>query len=174
MRSGTGYVRVMQNTESEHDRGDADEERRRYRELLEELRTMIPGAQVLLAFLLTVPFAARFGQVDETGKTVFVVSLMCAAAATVLFLAPAAYHRFADRSDRRARLRFGVRTAVVGLMLLGLAVAGVTFVVVRFLFGGVLAGTLAGALAALAFGLWVVVPIVDRHRSDGSSEFARH
>lgn len=133
---------------------------------------MIPGAQVLLAFLLTVPFSTRFSEVDETGKTVFVVSLMCSASATLLFLAPAAYHRFADRSDRRARLHFGVRTAVAGLMLLGLAIVLATFVVVRFLFGGALAASLAGVVAALAFGLWVLVPTVDRRRSDGESEVA--
>lgn len=159
--------------DSEGGRGGEEEERRRYRELLEELRTMIPGAQVLLAFLLTVPFAARFTELDQTGKTVFVVSLTCAAAATVLFLAPAAYHRLGDRSDRRARLRFGVRTAVAGLMLLGLAVAMATFVVVRFVFAGVLAASVAGALAALAVAMWIVAPISDRHRSHGESEVAR-
>lgn len=37
-----------------------DEQCERYRELLEELRTIIPGAQVLFAFLLTLPLASRF------------------------------------------------------------------------------------------------------------------
>jgi hypothetical protein len=31
-------------------------------ELLNELRVALPGAQVLLGFLLTVPFATRFGR----------------------------------------------------------------------------------------------------------------
>ena len=135
---------------------------------------MIPGAQVLLAFLLTVPFSSRFDQVDDTGKIVFVCSLACSATATILFLAPAAFHRFANRDDRRARLEFGIRTAVLGLMLLGLAVALGIFVVVRFLFGGVLAVALAGSVALLAGVLWIVVPVVQRARSDGVSEFGRH
>jgi hypothetical protein len=55
---------------SEADEKDKEEERERYRELLEELRTIIPEAQVLFAFLLTVPFAARFSQIDSCGKIV--------------------------------------------------------------------------------------------------------
>ena len=160
------------------DDGDRDpeevEERRRYRELLEELRTMIPGAQVLLAFLLTVPFSSRFERVDETGKIVFVVSLACSAAATVMFLAPSAFHRLADRDDRRSRLEFGIRTAVLGLMLLGLAVALAIFVVVRFLYSTALALVLAGSIAVLATALWIVVPLLQRTRSDGVSELGRH
>lgn len=38
-----------------------DEDRERYIELLGELRTVIPGVQVLFAFLLTAPFSSRFG-----------------------------------------------------------------------------------------------------------------
>lgn len=45
---------------------DADEggfaiDRLRYRELLEELRTILAGVQVLFAFLLTAPFSRRGG-----------------------------------------------------------------------------------------------------------------
>jgi hypothetical protein len=47
---------------------EKDEERQRYSELLGELRTVIPGVQVLFAFLLTVPFSSRFEQVDRVGR----------------------------------------------------------------------------------------------------------
>ena len=58
---------------------DEDVSRERYRELLEELRTIIPGAQVLLGFLLTVPFAGRFTEVDDLGEAVFLVALVAVA-----------------------------------------------------------------------------------------------
>lgn len=66
---------------------DADEDwrlRERYRELLEELRTIIPGVQVLFAFLLTVPFSSRFTELDALGRRVFTGSLVAAALATVV------------------------------------------------------------------------------------------
>ncbi len=43
--------------------GEDGQERRarELAELLQELRVVLPGVQVLFAFLLTVPFAAGFG-----------------------------------------------------------------------------------------------------------------
>jgi hypothetical protein len=145
-----------------------EERRERYRELLEELRTIMPGAQVLLAFLLTVPFASGFAEIDGLGKGVFTVSLICAATSTVLFLAPAAYHRVAGRGDHARRLAFGVATTLCGLALLSVAVALAVFVVVRYLYETSLGAVVAGALAALAAGLWLLVPLLDRRaRTDG-------
>lgn len=117
------------------------EQRDRYRELLEELRMMIPGVQVLFAFL-TVPFSARFSEIDALGKIVFAVSLVAVAIATVLFVAPATYHRLSDRHDRRGRLRYGVKTKLTGLALLGLSISCAMFVVVRFLFDSTALGVL--------------------------------
>lgn len=149
------------------------EERQRYQELLGELRTIIPGAQVLFAFLLTVPFAARFSEIDTLGKTIFMASLLAVAAATVLFLAPAAYHRLSDRRDRRRRLRFGVRMALVGLVLLGLSMSCAVFVVIRFVFGSSgIGAAVAGLPAALAVLTWFILPVLHRRRSGGPSEAA--
>lgn len=39
-------------------------------ELLTELRVALPGAQVLLGFLLTVPFATRFGRISSLDRAV--------------------------------------------------------------------------------------------------------
>lgn len=147
------------------------EERRRYDELLAELRTIIPGAQVLLAFLLTVPFASRFAQVDRLGKVVFTVSLMAIGAAVVLFFAPTAYHRLADRQDRRGRLRYGVRLALAGMALVGLSITCAVFVVVRFMFESAeLAIALALGTGALAVSTWLVVPLAHRKRRNATAE----
>ncbi|MEX2532681.1 MAG: DUF6328 family protein, partial [Nitriliruptoraceae bacterium] len=55
----------------------ADEEqlRDRYREALDQYRTILPGVQVLLAFLLTVPFTQRFEQLDDLGHQLFMVAI---------------------------------------------------------------------------------------------------
>lgn len=140
-----------------------EEKRERYRELLEEVRTIIPGVQVLFAFLLTVPFASRFDQVDTLGKIVFTLSLVAVALATILFLAPAAYHRLAGHRDRQGRLRFGVRTALAGLFLLALSITCAVFVVVRFLFdSAALGAATAAATALLAIVMWYVLPVYRR------------
>jgi hypothetical protein len=154
----------MNNTSDDTNATKVDEEQReRYRELLEELRTILPGAQVLFAFLLTVPFSGGFAEVDQTGKVVYLVALASVAAATVLFFAPAAHHRVADDVDRSVRVRFGVRTQLVGLVLVAVGVAAGLFLVVRFLFDWRAAVAISGSITALVILLWVVRPLVDQH-----------
>ena len=62
-------------------------------ELLNELRVALPGVQILFAFLLPVPFTQRWNDVTQFQKDVFFVTLMAAAVATVLLIAPTAFHR---------------------------------------------------------------------------------
>ena len=52
-------------------------------ELLQELRIVIPGVQILFAFLLTVPFSQGFSKLDSLQRGVFFATLLCTAAATV-------------------------------------------------------------------------------------------
>src|SRR5918996_1213051 len=91
-------------------------------ELLNELRVAIPGVQVLFAFLLTVPFTQRFGDVSEFQKTVYFVTLLCAAAASAFLIAPSAYHRLRFRQrDKHQMVVTSNRLAIVGLAFLALA-----------------------------------------------------
>lgn len=159
MQFGSIVAAAMTGEESRNTK----EERERYQELLGELRTIIPGAQVLFAFLLTAPFAGRFSQVDYLGKIIFSISLGSIAAATILFLAPAAYHRLADHRDRRGRLRFGVKTTLTGLFLLGVSITCVIFVVIRFIFDSSIAGAVLAAFAALLqVIMWYILPMRGR------------
>ncbi len=166
------------------DAQDDDEQRERYRELLEELRTIIPGVQVLFAFLLTVPFSTRFTALDDLGVYVFSVALTTVGLATVTLLTPAAYHRIAPRHDRSQRIKLGVRVTVAGMALLAVAIGSSVFVVGRLIFtteldngeevaGAGLASELALAVVGLIVGtavaLWFVVPFVRRNRDGEGS-----
>lgn len=153
---------------------EVDEERERYRELLEELRTIIPGVQVLFAFLLTVPFSSRFETIDDLGAQVFAVSLLTVGLAAVVLLTPAAYHRLTPRHARSQRLKLGVRVAITGMALLSVAIGCAVFVVGRLIFAtqstapaDVLSPTgIGGALAAIISGtavfLWFLLPWLRR------------
>ncbi|MFO7965778.1 MAG: DUF6328 family protein [Desulfobacterales bacterium] len=155
----------------ENSHSDKRKERERYRELLEELRTIIPGAQVLFAFLLTVPFSSRFSGIDRLGKIIFTISIIAVAASTILFLSPAAYHRLANREDRLGRLRFGIKTTLAGLSLLAVSMTCALFVVIRFLFDSPgFSAVVAAAIAGLTLVTWYILPFVRRKRSGGKSE----
>lgn len=96
---------------------------------------------------------------------------MTVTAATVLFLTPAAYHRLTGHQDGRGRLRFGVKTTLIGLLLLVLSVTCAVFVVVRFLFDSSTLGALmAAATAMLTFTMWYLLPLLRRQHSGEASE----
>ncbi len=139
-----------------------DELRERYRELLEELRTILPGVQVLFAFLLTAPFSARFGDLDEFGRDLYSVALIGTTLAMVVFLTPAAYHRIAPRQERDQRVRTGVTLMITGMGVLGVSVLVAVFTVLRFIFDARTGMAVAVPGAAIVLALWLVMPWMRR------------
>ncbi len=153
------------------EQNDADDQRTgrrvRYRELLEEVRTVVPGVQVLFAFLLTAPFSSRFPKLDGVGRFLYGIAVVAAAVSTVLLLAPTSYHRLERLSqqepvDRRQRIRFANRTVISGLAFLMVAIVATVLLVTRFVYGNVPGAAVAFSVAALGILMWYVVPYV-RH-----------
>ena len=155
---------------------EVEEERDRYRELLEELRTVIPGVQVLFAFLLTVPFSSRFDALDSTSTQVFAVSLASVALATVVLMTPTMYHRLTPRHDRGRRIKLGVRVTIAGMALLAVAIGASVFVVGKLIFevnsavpaedvsSTQIGITISAVVAGTAVFLWFVLPLLRRDR----------
>jgi hypothetical protein len=142
-------------------------------ELLQELRVILPGVQVLLAFLLTAPFQQRFGSITGSMRNAFFAAIVCATVATACLIAPSAHHRMRWRAGDKERLvRVGNRMTIVGTVFLAAAIVLALFVVTDVLFATNLAVlTAVGALVVFA-GLWYVVPMVgarDAQDSRGAS-----
>jgi hypothetical protein len=147
--------------ESRHERID-----RELIELLNELRVALPGVQFLFAFLLVVPFQQKGSQITDLQRGVYFVALAAAALATALLIAPAAQHRILFRQyDKEALLRRSNRSAVAGLLALGLAICAAMFLVVDVVFDHTLAGLTAGVLALLLVWWWLAVPLWQRARN---------
>ena len=147
-----------------HDGENIEEERERYRELLEELRVILPGVQVLFAFLLTAPFSNRFAELDDLGRNVFAASLLGVALTAVMLMTPAAYHRLAPRLDRAERLGVGIVLTIAGMTLLGLSIAAAVFVVVRFMMSSTAWGAAFGGITLLGVvALWFAMPLGQAH-----------
>jgi hypothetical protein len=138
---------------------DRDELRQRYYGLLQELRILLPGIQVFVAFLLTAPFAQRFGELDELGRAAFGVSLIAGVVAVIAFVTPTAFHRFGDPQSRSERLKWAIRTTRIGIAFMALSLLSALFVVCRMIYGtrtGCIAVGIVGSLMALA---WLVLPL---------------
>jgi hypothetical protein len=148
------------------DVADRAELRNRYYGLLQELRVVLPGVQVLLAFLLTVPFANRFGQLDQAGRAAFAIALVGALLSVVCLLTPTVYHRVAERTERSARLAWSIRLTRVGLVLLGVSLITSFWCVARFVYGTATAWLLTTPIAVAIGALWIVIPRASGGRPD--------
>ena len=153
-----------QQVETEQERLD-----RELDQLLNELRVAMPGVQVLFAFLLAVPFQQRFGAVTEFQKGVYFGTLLAAAAASALFIAPTAFHRLMFRArDKPHLIVISSKLAIGGLVCLAIAMNGAVLLVTDVLFDGVAVVVTVAITAALFVGLWFVLGIVRRLGSERS------
>lgn len=144
---------------SAHDPGSLDD-------LLQETRVLLTGAQVLTAFLITVPFSSGFARLVATERGVYGATFLSALASLVLFTSVAAYHRLNwPLRDRPRFKRFATRVVVVGLVPLSLALVLATHLVLQPLFGTLWASLATGLVGLLIGGLWWVLPLASRlHR----------
>lgn len=161
----------------EPDKRETHKERidRELMELLNELRVALPGVQFLFAFLLIVPFQQTVDTITGFQRDVYYVALASAAVATALLIAPAAQHRVLFRQqDKEGLLKRSNRSALAGLVALGLAICASLLLVIDVLFSLTLAWLTAGALAVLLLWWWVAVPFWQRaHDGQGADSRER-
>jgi hypothetical protein len=142
--------------------GDLPEQtiNRNWTELVQELRATQIGVQVLIGFLLALPYTDKFGTLDHVEKTAYLVVLSLAVIASGAVLAPIAYHRILFRRGLRPWLvETANKIARIGLVLAALSMCGVVFLAFDIAVGTV-AGALASVVAAVGYvSLWLVVPL---------------
>jgi Family of unknown function (DUF6328) len=129
-------------------------------ELLQEVRVVQTGVQVLFAFLLTVPFSSRFDAITAFQRGTYFAALAGAAAASVLLIAPTAIHRILFRlGQKEYMVELSNRLALGGLLSTAVAMIAVMLLVSDVMFGmGV--GIAVAAATALAFGgVWAALPL---------------
>ncbi len=152
----------MTNEESKDERLD-----RELIEFLNELRVVLPGVQVLFAFLLTVPFTNQFTKITNTQRQVFFAIFICTTAATALLIAPSAYHRLRWRDfDKERMLRTSNRLSIAGMIFLTLAIVGAAFLVTDLLYHPAAAALVTAAVALFFAWFWWGLPL-SRKLRDG-------
>ena len=129
-------------------------------ELLQELRVAQTGVQILFAFLLTLSFTERFGDIDDVQRGTYVVTLLCSVLTAGLFVAPAAVHRVTFRRGVKAEtVQLGHRLFSLGLGALVLTLTGAVLLVLDVAVGRSFAITTAAVVCAVLVALWFVLPL---------------
>ena len=147
---------------------DLDQE---WEETLDEIRVILPGTEVLFAFLLTIPFSSRFSEISGTDKTIYFIAFICAAVATIFFIAPGVYHRLEWRQrDKDHMLQLTTRLIIVGTVVLAVAVTAVVFFVSNFLYGSAIGAAVAAVIVGIIFWLWYGLALARRLRRKGGAQ----
>lgn len=148
---------------------DRDESRahqldRNWAELIQELRVIGTGVQILFAFLLSIAFQARFSQTSPAQRDLYLVTLLLSGMAAALLIAPVAMHRFLFGIYVKDKLvSLTNRISFVGLAVLSLSMVGAIVLTADWV-GGTLAAVLCGVGAAVVFGAaWFAMPLAVRH-----------
>jgi hypothetical protein len=158
-------------TDQDWDRDQRDEtptERldRNWADLLQELRVVQTGVQLLTGFLLTLPFQQRLTELTSFERSLYLGTVASAVISTGLLIGPVMLHRMLFRRHARLVMVTGAhRLAMLGTSFLAVAIVGVVLLIFDLVAGttaGIVAAVVAGVVLA---GLWAVVPAVIRIRN---------
>jgi hypothetical protein len=132
---------------------------RNFADLLQEVRVMLTGVQLLFGFLLTLAVSDRFRTIDPAIKILYVGVLMTAALTIGLLVAPVCYHRRVFQRGRKQELvRASHRLVTAGLATMWLTVLGAVVLVLSLILHKVIVLLLAVVLGAVLAGLWWLLP----------------
>jgi hypothetical protein len=162
---GPYAVRGRPKTEDKEDAVEDTPLEQRIVEVLTEARVLLPGAQALLGFQLAIVLMETFERLPERAQVVHLLSLGLVALATIVLMAPAAYHRIVERGRDSERFHeFASRMLLLALALLGPGFSGDLYVVLER--AGHPQAALPAAVAALVvfYAAWFGVMLWLRRR----------
>lgn len=138
----------------------AERNDRNWTEILQELRVIQTGTQILTGFLLTLAFQQRFTDLDTYQVDTYLVLVAVATLATILALTPVAIHRTVFRMQAKESLvLISNRLLKTTLIVVGLTLTGTTMLVFDVVVGrgaGIVAGVITLALALVS---WLALPV---------------
>ena len=142
------------NNETERQRLD-----RNWLELLQELRVIQTGTQILTGFLLAVAFQPRFTTLDAYQVTTYLALVGFAVMTTILALTPVSLHRVLFRRKAKEDIvRIANRVIKVTLGSVAVTLIGTVMLIVDVVVGRP-QGWIAGGVTIIGvFTAWVLLP----------------
>lgn len=148
------------------DESGAERMDRNWAELLQELRVLQTGVQILAGFLLTLPFQSRFETLDDYQIRLYLTNVVLAAVTTATIVLPVSVHRRLFRQGLKATLVASAdviaKVSLTGVGLLSVGTTSLIFDVTLGRTAGIIAGL--GLLFVLVL-LLVLFPSVIRRKA---------
>lgn len=157
--SETTNARPDAHRDSRTEETEPDRLNRNWSEILQELRVIQAGSQIITGFLLAAAFQPRFEDLDPVAQIIYFSLLGVATATTIVGLTPVLLHRRLFRKGAKESLVVvGSRLAAVALIGVGITLAGIVLLIVDLVWGLTTGIVAAGAALVLMAGLWVLLP----------------
>ncbi|HEY1937196.1 MAG TPA: DUF6328 family protein [Candidatus Angelobacter sp.] len=136
----------------------------RIKKVLIECRMALPGAQAFLGFQFAIVFAQGFAELPRSSQLIHFGSLIATTISIVLLIAPAAYHRLAERGqDTEHFHKVASSFLLASLVFLAPGMAGDLLVVIQKETGSVALSTWISLGVLLGFyALWFGVSLWKR------------
>lgn len=148
--------------------GESPKERvdRELGELLEEVRVMLPGVEILFGFLVILPFQFS-DELRGLERVVYLGAFLSVSAGLALLVAPTLEHRIRFRAIDKERWLFRAnRMVIVAAIFVATGIGLAVFLVVSTMLDPGVAAVLAGANAAWFAWFWFGFPLLRRARRD--------
>lgn len=149
--------------------GESPKERvdRELGELLEEIRVILPGVEILFGFLILLPFEFS-EELVGLERLLYLGAFLSVSAGLALLVAPTTYHRLRFRSMDKERLVFlANRLVIAATVLVAVGIALTVYLVVETIIGGPVAAIIAALNAGWFTWFWFGLPLL-RRASGGS------
>ncbi|MFE9253192.1 DUF6328 family protein [Streptomyces sp. NPDC007088] len=146
--------------ETEVERAD-----RQWGELMQEVRVAQTGVQILFGFLLTVVFTPLFGDLSQTDKNIYILTVVLGATATGALISPVPFHRLVSgRRIKAQAVRWAARMTFLGLLLLIATLTSALFLVLRVAVHDSFVPWLVAAVVGWYLLCWIGLPLWARGR----------
>jgi len=159
---------------AERDESLVERADRNWNELTQELRVTQTGVQILTAFLLILPFQARFAALTPRQTGFYLVLVAVAIVTTTLMVAPVSLHRFLFQRGRKIEMvQVANRITAAALVALGLLIIGSVGFVFDIVIGGMAAWIAPVGATVLLLSLWLALPWRVRGRRSRGGQSSR-
>jgi hypothetical protein len=141
---------------------------RKWNDILQELRSVQTGSQLITGFLLAVAFQPKFAQLEPYETGLYLILVVLAAFATIVSLAPVILHRQLSgqqRKDRVVRVANGLLLTL--LVVVSLLAAGVTSLIFDVTVNRQAGWVALGIAFVLLVVFWGVVPRLGKRAGRG-------
>ena len=153
---------------ADDDRDETEAERldRNWNDMLQELRVVQTGVQLLSGFLLTLPFTTRFGDIDVWQQRLYLTLVLLAGLAIGVTLTAIMIHRrvFGEQVKDRV-VASGHLFLQVVMALLALIIIGISTLIFSVVLGWEAALVVAAGSAVVLVLLLIVVPLALARRN---------